>query len=290
MTTEVETSIEAEAPQSLADYKAERKAPAVEPEPVAESEVEKKDEKVEPPPKKGNSKIESRFSELTAKARAAEEKATAAEARAVAAEAKLVPKQEAAAIKDDVGPQPKPSEYTDAFEYAKDLAEWSTNKALKDRDRQDAEREANKAKDKVVEGWKTRVAEARAKHADFDDMLASSEVAVSDPARDTLIESEYGPDIVYALAADDELAQKVAAMKPADQVKWIGKMEAKLEKATEAAQETSAPAVKERPKAPAPITSVKATRSADSINEPGEFKGTYAQYRAQRLAQIRASR
>ncbi len=261
--------------------------PAVEVDPAAEPT----DPPADPAPKKGNHKIESRFSELTAKARAAEERAVAAEARATAAEAKAAPEKAPAiaAERDAIGPEPKAADYTDAFDYAKDLAEWSTSKALHERDKADAEREQNKVREKVVDGWKTRVEAIKAEKPDWAEMIASSKGQVCDAARDSLIESEFGPRIVYDLAEDDELAAKVSAMKPADQVKWIGKQEAKYEAAAETKSEPKEERVetivRERPRAPAPITPVRGTRTEDVINSPGEFKGTYAEYKAARQRQ-----
>lgn len=296
-------TIETVTSETLADFNAARtrtmepepakpKVEAKEPgeTPVAElAEEDKPDEaeEGEAPPKKSN-KLELRFSELTTKARAAEERAAAAEARAAAAEAKLTPKPAAEPDTDGIGPKPKSSDYTDAFEYAEHLAEWSANKALSDdrtKRQQDAE---NERRGKVIDGWKTRVEAAKTKYPDFDVIMASGKGVVSDPARDALIESEFGADITYTLQSDDDLAAKVNAMKPADQVKWIGRMEATFDKAAEAAKkEEEEPAVKERVRAPAPIVPVRGSRKADSLDDTGEFKGTYAQYKAARLAQMR---
>lgn len=244
------------------------------------------DEEGLPPPKKPN-KLESRFAEITAARKEAESRAEKAEARARELEAKLTPEPKPEPDKDGVGPKPKSSDYTDAFEYAEHLAEWSANKALSDdrnKRQQDAE---NERRGKVIDTWKTRIETAKTKYADFDVVMASGKAAVSDPARDTLIESEFGPDITYALQSDDDLAAKVSAMKPADQVKWIGRMEATFDKAAEAAKkEDEEPAVKERPRAPAPIVPVRGSRSADTLAErTGDIP--YKEYRAMRLKEMR---
>lgn len=293
-------TIETVTADNLAEFNAARTRTTPEPEakpevkePTEEVKATAEPEKVDDPtddepkePKKGNHKLENRFAELTEKRRAAEERATAAEARAAAAEAKLAPKPTEPPVDSDIGPEPKSKDYTDAFDYAKDLAEWSTNKALKERDKQDAAKEQAKEHAKIVDGWKGRIAVVKAELPDYDDMIASSEVKVSDPVRDALIENEHGPRILYDLAADPDLADKLGKMSILRQVVEIGRMAAKYDKAAEK-EEKEEVIIKERPKAPAPITPVKGTRKADSINDPGEFQGSYAQYKAQRLAQMR---
>lgn len=284
------TPVEAK-PEPVKEPAAEpEKAKAVVEEPEAEIEPKEPAEE-EPPKKKGNHKIESRFSELTQKARALEERAVAAEARAKEWEAKATPAKAAEPDAEEIGPKPKQADYTDAFLYAEDLAEWSANKALKDRDRQEAQKATDAHREKVVEGWKQRVDAIKAERPEWEEMVASSKAAVSDPARDALVESEFGPHIVGDLAEDDELAEKVSKMKPAEQLRWIGKMEAKYEAKAESAKEVKEekpePVVRERPRAPAPIVPVRGGKGAENpVDTPGEFKGTFKEWKAQRLRQM----
>lgn len=253
---------------------------------VEEEKVVEKQDDDKPAPKKGNHKIESRFSELTEARRQAEARAADLEAKLAQAEARLQPAKQAPAVDASVGPEPKAADYTDAFDYARDLAEWSTNKALKERDKADAEKVQKAQVEKVLGGWKSRVEAVKAERPDWTEMVESSKAQVSDPARDALIESEYGPQIVYDMSEDDELAEKVSAMKPAEQLRWIGRMEAKYEAAKPAEKEEKAEPVKERPKAPAPISAVKGTRVPDNaVSEPGEFQGSFKEWKALRKKQ-----
>jgi hypothetical protein len=281
-------------PQSLAEYKAERLNP---PEPKPEPEVidveatEIKDEgedepKVEDKPKKG--KLAERFSELTGKAKAAAERAEAAEARAAAAEARaaeLEGKSKPPVVIDpEVGPKPKPADYTDAFEYAADLAKWSADQAVKEHKQAEAKAREEAAKGQVLKAWQTRLEDAKTRIPDFEAKIASSSMQFSDIVKDTIIESTVGPDILAYFAENDEAVEKLNAMTVKQALMHIAKLEAKYEVALgEKPEVKEEKAEKPRVKLPAPVTPVKASSASnDPINSPGEFKGTYAEYKAAR--------
>lgn len=280
MSTETET----EQPQSFSEYKANRAAspePVVADEPAAEPEQKVEEEKPARKPK-----LEQRFSELTQARRAAEEKAAAAEARAEAAEAKAREVEgksapQVAIDPDDVGPKPKPADYTDAFEYAEDLAKWSTDKALKDRDIREAKAKEESARGEVLKAWQTRLDNTKAEIPDFEEMVTSSELSVSDVVRDTIIESEFGPKLLYHFASDDDAAQKLNGMTVKQALMHIAKLEAKYESAAEKASEVREE--KPRMRLPTPITAIKSgTTAGNPVTAPGEFSGSYSQWKALR--------
>jgi hypothetical protein len=277
------------APEKVEDKPQETKLEDVLPDDDVVEDGKTPEKPAEDKPKKG--KLAERFSELTGKARQAEERAQAAERRAEEAERKVKEAESKAnpkpaeKVDDEVGPEPRASDYTDAFEYAKDLSKWSTDKAMKERD----EREATKAKDqereKVVGEWAKRVEATKVDFPDYDAMLASSEVGVSDAVKDALIESELGPRILYEFASNPEVVEKLNKMKIMDQLKEIGKLEIRLAKEEKTATKDE-PEAKPEPvvkKAPAPITPARGTKVPENVvNEPGEFKGTYSEWKALR--------
>jgi chromosome segregation ATPase len=151
---------------------------AEEAEPI-ESEVENEPDAEDEAPAIENegkpSKLKARFSELTkqreqARADAQRERDAreALEARLAALEQGQAPRQ--APVADA---KPTPDQFTDAFEYAEALAEYSAERALKERDRQDLERRAQEQQAKVVQTWTKRLEAAKAEIDDFDDMVAS---------------------------------------------------------------------------------------------------------------------
>ena len=112
-------------------------------------------------------------------------------------------------------------------------------------------------------------------------MVASSDVVVGDHIRDAILESDVGPKILYHLAENPEIAEKLSSLSTASALREIGKLEARFEK-------VEAPAAKavSVSKAPAPIAPLKAKGSALDVNidSKGEFHGTFQAWKAARLA------
>jgi len=241
--------------------------------------------------KKPNPKLEKRFSELTKARKLAEETAAkereqreSLEAKLKEYEAKSNPKSQ---VEEDVEPQP--SQFTDAFEYAKALAEYSAEQALKNRDKQEAEKKAKEEYDNKVSAWQKRLLEVKSELPDFDDMVQSATVQVPDYVTDAILESEQGPKILYHLAENDELAQEIAGMPMIKALRTIGRLEARFE-AKETPKEAKAEAETKpsvaKSKAPAPISPIKTSSAvADvGVGSDGEFHGTYQQWRESRKA------
>jgi hypothetical protein len=264
-------------------------------EPVAEegeSEHDQEPEGKATEERKQNPKLEKRFSELTKARKFAEENAANERQQRETLEARLREYEDRTnpqpkAEESPIGREPRADQFDDAFEYAKALAEWSAEKALYDRDQQEANRKAQEAQDKVLQSWRERLEKAKETLPDFDDMVASATVQIENTVRDAILESDVGPQILYELASDEEYAQKVAAMPVAKALREIGKLEARFEK-QEAAEETavrSKPVV-QKSKAPAPLSPIRATGSAmdNSIGSDGEFHGSFQAWKAARKA------
>ncbi len=241
----------------------------------------KEDAKPEGEPEHKKPAIQERFGELTAARKAAEARAEAAEKRIADLEAKAKVAEKPAEPVRDPTAKPKPADFTDAFEYAEALADWSANNALRERDKKDAEARETEKRMKAADDWQGKLKIARAEFADYDDVMAGTELKVSNEVRDALLESDIGPKLAYHLASNPELAERIAGMTPIGALRTIGKLEATLEKPPEKpAPVVEKPAVK-RP--PAPIAPIRAANVPDDlIDGSGEFTGSFAQWKAMR--------
>jgi len=226
-------------------------------------------------------KLEKRFSDITKQREMARQEAERERQRASELETRLRELEAKISPKPNLDEEPRPDQFQDAFEYAKALAEFSTEKALKQRDQQEVERRQAEERAKTFEAWNKRQAEIKAELPDYDDMIASSEVVVSDQVRDAIFESDVGPRILYHLAENPEIAEKLGKMSTLGALREIGKLEARLEKAP---QEEVKPVVKSN--APKPISPIRASSAATDTNvdSNGEFHGTYQQWKEQRQA------
>ena len=248
-------------------------------EPASEPETKATEER------KQNPKLEKRFSELTKARKEAEDKAAKAQAEKEALEERLRQFETVSAQPknvDPIGEEPRAEQFTDSIEYAKALAMWSAEKALYERDLQEAERKAVEEQAKIAKSWSEKLEKAKPNLPDFDDLVASSSVQVPNEIRDAILESDVGPQILYELASNTEYAQKVAGMPLIKALREIGKLEARFE-TQETAPEPAKKPVAVQSKAPAPISPIKGTGSAEIITTDTD-KLTYAQYKELRKA------
>ena len=255
---------------------------AVETEPVAETEqsepVVENEEKVTEEPKP---KVKMRFDEVTKQRDLAKQEAEQARQRTQELE------QELKAIKSQAAPKqeqsrdekPRPDQFVDAFEYAEALADWSAENAVMRARQEDVEKRIQAERAIVIETWNKKLEATKSELPDFDDMVASSDIVVSDQVRDAILESDVGPRILYHLAENQELAEKISKSSLITALREIGKLEAKFEKTEPKEVKT----VAQKSKAPAPISPIKAG-SSDQVIVTDTDKMTFAQYKAMRQA------
>ena len=253
---------------------------AVETEPVAETEqsepVVENEEKVTEEPKP---KVKMRFDEVTKQRDLAKQEAEQARQRTQELE------QELKAIKSQAAPKqeqsrdekPRPDQFVDAFEYAEALADWSAENAVMRARQEDVEKKIQAERAIVIETWNKKLEATKAELPDFDDMVASSDVVVSDQVRDAILESDVGPRILYHLAENQDLAEKISKSSLITALREIGRLEAKFEKTEPKEVKT----VAQKSKAPAPISPIKAGTSEQVIVTDTD-KMTYSQYKAMR--------
>ena len=274
----------------LADEQATTEAESVkedsEPEgDVEQSEPEAKEEAKKQEPEKQKDKLNKRFDKVTKRAQEAEAKARDLEERLKSYEAGNVQQPQQETVKAEGKPQA--SQFNDAFEYAEALAEWSAENALKQRDAEEAGRKAKEAQEKVLQSWNEKIAKAKADLPDFDRMVQSSTIVVGDEIRDSILESDVGPQLLYFLASDDDFAKRLTEMPVVKALREIGKLEAKFE--AKEAKSSKAEKVRETvssSKAPEPIKPLSGGKVGKDvmIDTNGEFHGTYAQWKAARQA------
>ena len=287
--------------ETMADFVAEKlglnKAPAeavveqtpTEPEAAvqAEESASTEAEPAEEQERKPNPKIERRFSEITKQREAARQEAERErqaridlENKLKEMEAKLNPVQQE---KVEADPKPKPEQFSDMYEYAEALAEWTADKKIKEEKAKEAAQKVEQERAKTMETWANRVQDFRDKTPDFDDLVGSADVVVSNEVRDAIFESDVGPQILYHLAENPDVAKKLQGMTAIGALRMIGKLEAKFE-------ESPAPTPKETAvktsKAPPPITPIKAKANGPvtELDDNRQFHGSYQAWKAARLA------
>ena len=260
----------------------EVEAVQTEPTEVVEERSEPEIEKEQEEKPKANPKLERRFSEITKQREEARKEAQTEREARQALEARLaVLERQPAPQAPKVDEEPQPSQFNDAFEYAKALAEYTADQRIGEMRRQDAEAKEAQERQKVIETWASKVQAAKASMPDFDDIVASSDVVVNDDIRDAILESDVGPQILYHLAENDDVAKRIAGLSPKQALREIGKLEARFE-----VKETKPePTPITRSKAPAPINPLRGSNPADvPLSANGEWHGTFQAWKEARKA------
>ena len=242
-----------------------------------QSKPQAEEEAKEAEAEKPKDKLNKRFEKVSRKAEEAEAKAREYENRLKEYEARGTEP----AVKKVVEGKPDASQFNDAFEYAEALAEWSAENALKQRDEQEAVRKQQAEQEKITKSWNKKLDKAKAQYSDFDDVVKSANTVVSNEIRDSILESDVGPQLLYFLASDEDFAKKLTEMPVIKALKEIGKLEARFERKEEPKVATAP-----RSKAPEPIKTLSGGKAGADvlIDTNGEFHGTYAQWKAARLA------
>ena len=212
----------------------------------ADEESVEKEEVPEQKPKKG---IEKRFSELTEARKQAEARAEELQKRLDALESKQKdipqPKAETPLSND----KPKMADYYDIESYQEALVDWKLQQKELKAQAEVKQREANDQAKAVVDTWTERENAAKAKVEGYDiivnqDFIGSFTKIASQESMQYLLESEHGPEMLYALAEDDDLLKDFQKMSKVKQVAMLAKMESKFvpeEKVIPVKKESSAP-------------------------------------------------
>jgi hypothetical protein len=237
--------------------------------------------------KKHNPKLEKRFSELTKHRDEARQEAERERQAREAVEAKLRDLEAKASPQksDEPDPKPNPAQFNDALEYAEALAEWTTDRRMRERDQAELARKAQEEQSRMRQEFQKRLDVAKQGMPDYEEMIASSDVSVSQPVTDAIIESDVGPQVLYYLAENPDFTRALAEKSITAQLRAIGRLEAKFEK-TEAAKPSVKEPVAKRSNAPAPINPLRAASNASDITLDADraFHGTYQQWKSARSA------
>ena len=223
---------------------------------------------------KPKDKLNKRFEKVSKRAEEAEAKARELENRLKEYEVQNAPPM-------SLEGKPESYQFNDAYEYEQALIEWSAGNALKQRDEQEFQRKKQEENEKISKSWAKKVEKAKTQYSDFDAIVKSSSVIVGDEIRDSILESDVGPQILYHLASDEDFAIKLTEMPVIKALREIGKLEARFER-----KEEPKVANVSRSKAPEPIRPLSGGKAGADvlIDTNGEFHGTYAQWKAARQA------
>jgi hypothetical protein len=200
--------------------------------------------------------VQPRIDELTRKTREAEREAAYWRGRAQSAEK---PKDAAAPPA-----KPTPDKFDDYGAFVEALADWKADEKIKannDANKQESAKE--RAARERTERWAERSAATRARVPDFDQVLEASDVKIADFVSDALDDSERSADLVYQIAKDPSIADRLNAMTPRQAALELGRMESRLPPVSAEPDPEEVPADK-----PAPVPQAAPVRKTTSAPPP----------------------
>lgn len=116
--------------------------------------------------------------------------------------------------------------------------------------------------------WDAKVEATRAAHDDYDEVISDvGTIALPATANEAILSSDIGPEIIYHLGQNPNLALKISRMSAAAAAMEIGIVAAKL-KSEAGAKENQKP--KEHSKAPAPAKTVKPVGGSGPVDLYGK--------------------
>lgn len=259
--------------------------PAEPTEEASQSEPSGEDEAKATEERKPNPKLERRFSQITKERESAREEARRERELRESLEVQVRELQTKAQpiAEPKFEAEPKPEQFTDMYEYQQALIDYKVDQRLGEEKQKEANARAEAERQKVINTWAKRVESAKAEIPDFEDMVGSADVAVSNEVRDAIFESEVGPRVLYHLAENPDLAEKLNSMTMTAALRMIGKLETQFEKKSE---EQLQKTVVNKSKAPAPINPIRSAANGRDVNltSDGQFHGSYQAWKAARLA------
>lgn len=185
--------------------------------------------------------------------------------------------------------EPQEADFQDYASYLKAVGRWEARQALRE------EREQAEAA-KVQAELNARLKSTREKHPDFDEALeAVSDYQVPSSALVAIQDSEVAGEIMYHLATNVEDLEKLQGMNPVQQVKFIARLEAKLQDPPATEEKSAAPA-HPKPKAavsnaPNPLKPTPGASSERSTFDPHKAASDdprWAEYRRERQKALEA--
>lgn len=286
-----ETAAEpAEAADDVETPVATQDSPPVAPSDEAVEDEETDDDGAEPPPSpRRNRRDRDRWKRLTDNLRTKDLENAQLRGRLEALE-QYVQRQAAAETPADTAPSGRPNraDFDDDDDFIEAVADWKADEKIQatlvsERQRtEQAQRQQHVAQ--AQQTYAEREQTTRTRHADYDEVVGGSDVVLSEAATAAILDSEYGPDVVYYLAqhpeAADTLNRQTTAM-------GLGRALGRLESVVQTPNDTDPPPPPPElpPALPAPIEPLSGS-GATPPTRPLD-KVSYKDYKAARLKQGR---
>jgi hypothetical protein len=162
----------------------------------------------------------------------------------------------------EAAPKPEATAFATYDEFVEALSDWKAGQKVAAALAQRAEGAATTAR---AETFEERVHQARSRMQDFDTVVGQSPVEVAEHIRESILDSDRGPELAYHLAKHPQEAKRLSAMPPLQAARELGRLEASFDKP---AADVDAPPPVARPvtNAPPPTRPAASGRTAPTTD------------------------
>lgn len=129
--------------------------------------------------------------------------------------------------------KPVRDDYESLEEYLEAVTEWKVEKRLADAEIKKTQESLKTEAQKKQETYQERLNSVKKELKDFDDVISDfiadyGDIKFSTALNDLILESEVGPKVIYELAKDKTMLDKLNSLSPLAAAKEFGKLEDKL--------------------------------------------------------------
>jgi hypothetical protein len=132
--------------------------------------------------------------------------------------------------------RPHRAQYATDDDYIDAVADWRYQVRRIEETQAEAAKAEQAAAAALEKDWNSRRDAAKQRQKDWAEVVAAAQVPITPEIKETLMTDEYGPDLVYALAKDHDLARRIFAMSPMAAGRELGRMSAELAKKNNSAK------------------------------------------------------
>jgi hypothetical protein len=180
---------------------------------------------------------------------------------------KVDPKDEPKASATRVEGEPNPDDFASVTDYFKALTKFEREQDRKVYEAKRAESDAQEAQKKKRDAHLARVDEFRKTTADFAEAIEDvGDFPLSPEFEDAIMDSELGPQLIYALAKDRAELERVSKLQGASLQRALGRIEAKIE--SQSSQDKPEP---KKSAAPTPIKPLGQSSKSSAVKTPEDM-------------------
>jgi len=156
---------------------------------------------------------------------------------------------------DDAAPtaEPSPDDFDDYGDYVKAITKWTVAQDQRATADTRATEAAKVADEHRGAEWNAKIGAAKSVLPDFDAVMETADTPTASHVAAAIMDAERGPELLYHLAGNPEIVERLNEMSPARAAMELGKIEATLGEPAA----PPPPPPKRTTTAPAPITPVK---------------------------------